>query len=75
MSSQSRRHSALEAVANVAVGYGVALLSQLVIFALMGIDASLRQNVVIGLWFTAVSLVRSYALRRAFNWWHVQHRA
>lgn len=68
--SQSPRHSALEAVANVAIGYGVALVSQVAIFAYAGIPVSLRQNVVMGLWFTGVSLVRSYTVRRIFNRWH-----
>lgn len=68
--SQPRHHSALEAVANVAIGYGVALVSQLVIFAALGIEATLRQNLTIGVWFTLISLARSYALRRMFNRWH-----
>jgi hypothetical protein len=68
--SQSPRHSALEAVANVAIGYGVALVSQIVVFAGLGVEASFRQNLAIGAWFTGVSLVRSYAVRRMFNRWH-----
>jgi hypothetical protein len=34
----------------------------------MGIPVSLSQNIAIGAIFTAVSLARSYALRRTFNW-------
>lgn len=66
---QTRRGSFTEAVVNVAVGYSVALGTQLAVFPLFGIRASLEQNVGIGLIFTAVSIVRSYCLRRAFNWW------
>lgn len=73
--SQTRAHSLIEAVANVAVGYGVALAAQVVIFAWMGIAVNLHQNVVIGLWFTGISLARSYVLRRAFNWWSHKERA
>lgn len=65
--SQSRKRSALEAVSNVAIGYGVALLSQLAIFPLYGIHVPLSTNVWIGAWFTVISLVRSYCLRRWFN--------
>lgn len=65
--SQSRRHSAIEAVANVAIGYGVALAGQLLIFPLYGLHPSIEANIGIGLWFTAISLARSYALRRLFN--------
>ena len=67
---QSRLGSALESVANVAIGYGVALGSQLVIFPLFGIHVPLADNLAIGAWFTVISLVRSYLVRRGFNWWH-----
>ena len=66
---QTRTASAVEAVANVLVGYFVALASPLVIFAAYGVHLSLGQNAMIGVWFTLVSLVRSYVLRRLFNRW------
>jgi hypothetical protein len=65
--TQPRLVSAIESVANVIVGYGVALLSQLVIFPLFRIDIPLTSNLAIGAWFTAISLVRSYVIRRWFN--------
>lgn len=65
--SQSRRLSAVEAVANVAIGYGVALCAQIVVFPMFGMTVSLGDNLAIGAIFTAVSLVRSYAVRRLFN--------
>ena len=64
---QLKRHSLLESVVNVAVGYGVALLSQIIIFPVFGIKVSLRDNVLIGVFFTIISIVRSYLLRRLFN--------
>ena len=66
---QSRRHSAIEAVANVAIGYAVAIAAQIVIFPWFGIHASTSDHLLIGLAFTVVSLIRSYALRRLFNLW------
>lgn len=65
--SQSRVSSAQESFANVTVGYVVAILSQLLVFPFYGIHVPLQTNVAIGLWFTVISLVRSYALRRWFN--------
>ena len=65
--SQSRAMSGAESVANVAIGYGVAVASQLVIFPLFGVHLPLSDNLLIGAWFTAISLVRSYAVRRLFN--------
>lgn len=72
MSGQPRRHSALESVLNVLVGYGVAIAAQRVIFPLFGIYIGMGQNLGIGLAFTVVSLARSYMLRRVFNAWHVR---
>lgn len=65
--SQSRTHSAIESVTNVAIGYGVALAGQIVVFPIVGVQASMSQNLVIGAAFTAISLVRSYVVRRVFN--------
>lgn len=64
--SQSRTLSALEAVTNVAVGWLIAVLTQLLVFPVYGLSVTITQNLQIGLVFTAVSLVRSYALRRVF---------
>jgi hypothetical protein len=64
---QLKRHSLLESIVNVAVGYGVALLSQIIIFPVFGIHVSLRDNVLIGVFFTIISIVRSYLLRRLFT--------
>jgi hypothetical protein len=64
---QLKRHSLLESVVNVAVGYGVALLSQILVFPVFNIRVSLKQNIYIGLIFTVISIIRSYLLRRLFN--------
>lgn len=64
---QTRKGSAVEAVCNVAIGYIVAVCSQVVIFPWFGIHVALSDNLVIGLWFTVISLARSYIIRRVFN--------
>lgn len=68
--TQSRAMSAVESVANVAIGYVVALAGQLVVFPLVGIEVSMQTNLVIGAAFTAISLARSYCVRRLFNRLH-----
>jgi hypothetical protein len=73
--SQSRLLSACESCANVAVGYLVALASQLAIFPMFGIHVPLSSNLAIGGWFTVISLVRSYVLRRWFNGLRFRGRA
>ncbi len=64
---QSRRLSALEAVANVAVGFGVAWAANLVILPWYGYNVTGGRAFEMGLWFTGISLVRAYLLRRAFE--------
>jgi len=67
MLAQSRRGSMIESAANIAIGYGVAVAAQVVIFPMFGINVPLGDNLLIGGLFTIVSLVRSYCLRRLFN--------
>jgi hypothetical protein len=67
---QTKTQSLLECLLNIAIGMLVAFGAQLVVFPALGIPVRLDQNVLITCAFTAVSLVRSYALRRFFNWLH-----
>ena len=64
---QSRLMSLVESLANVLVGYGVAVATQMLVFPLFGLVVTATENMLIGLIFTAVSIVRSYALRRGFE--------
>ena len=72
---QSRLMSLAESLANVLVGYGVAVLTQVVVFPLFGLTVTVTENLLIGLIFTAVSIVRSYALRRGFEALRVRQSA
>jgi hypothetical protein len=64
---QSRTMSLVEAIANVAVGYGIAVLTQILIFPVFGLHTTLAQNLKMGAVFTVVSIARSFALRRLFE--------
>lgn len=64
--SQSRGMSALEATVNVALGWLVALATQMIVFPVLGMQVLLWQNLALSLVFTGVSLLRSYVLRRVF---------
>lgn len=64
---QSRHHSLIEACTNTAIGYGINLMAQILIFPLFGIKASLSQNIGIGLSFTGISVARQYIIRRWFT--------
>ena len=65
--SQTRKHSLVESGVNVLIGYGVAVASQCAIFPLFGLHCPLSSNLQIGLYFTIISLARSYVIRRWFN--------
>ena len=64
---QSRKHSLCESIVNVAIGYSISLIAQVVIFPMYGLQVSLSENLQIGLAFTLVSIIRSYCVRRWFN--------
>ena len=66
---QSRVMSLVESMANVVVGYAVAVVTQILIFPAFGLQTTLAQNLKMGAVFTIVSLGRSYALRRLFERW------
>lgn len=65
---QSKLSSLVEASMNIVIGFVIALLSQIVVFPVVGIHGvPLSTNLEIGAYFTAISLVRSYVIRRWFN--------
>ncbi len=72
---QSRLMSLVESLANVLVGYGVAVATQMLVFPLFGLAVTFTENLLIGLIFTVVSIVRSYALRRSFEALRVRQSA
>jgi uncharacterized protein YacL len=67
MAVQSKKHSWYETGINLTIGYIVAMISQQIIFPMYGQRVSLVDNLLIGLIFTSVAIVRSYYLRRLFN--------
>ncbi len=64
---QSRLMSLVESVTNVVAGYGVAVITQILIFPVFGLHTTLAQNLKMGAVFTVVSIARSFALRRLFE--------
>ena len=72
---QSRLMSMVESLANVLVGYGVAVATQMAVLPLFGLAVTVTENLLIGLIFTVVSIVRSYALRRGFEALRVRQSA
>lgn len=64
---QSRAMSLVESVVNVIVGYGVAVVTQILIFPVFGLHTTLAQNLKMGAIFSFVSIARSFILRRLFE--------
>jgi hypothetical protein len=59
--------SLVEEIANVVVGFGMAVATQMALFPLFGIRVTLSANLAIGAVFTITSIARSYLLRGAFE--------
>ena len=66
--SQPARLSLLEACLNVVAGFFLSLVIQAAVYPMFGIVTSVTTDGMIATVFTAASLVRSYLLRRAFEW-------
>lgn len=64
---QTKLQSLIESFINILIGYLTAICSQFLIFPLFDIYINLQDNLLIGFYFTIISLVRSYLIRRYFN--------
>lgn len=67
--SQSRRHSFIETITGVAIGFIVSMCLSAVVYPAFGHKFSLCQNFWITVIFTVASIARGYVVRRAFNAW------
>ncbi len=64
---QTKLMSVVETLSSIAIGFVISFLSQTVIFPLYDIHTTMAQNLEITLYFTVISVIRSYAVRRWFN--------
>ena len=64
---QSRTMSLVESVANVVLGYGIAVAGQMLLFPAFGMHMTMAQNLKLAGAFTIISICRSFALRRLFE--------
>ena len=62
--NQTKLGSFYESAINVLIGAMVAITSQYLVF---GIEIPLSSHIGITCWFTAISVIRSYVIRRWFN--------
>jgi len=69
---QSRLMSMIETCLNTAIGFAIAIATQLLVFPLFGFAPPLSTNLQIGLIFTVVSIVRGFVFRRLFEFLHIR---
>jgi len=67
-SVQSRKASLLEICLNVGTGYFLALATQALVFPWFGVEVNLWEGAGLAGIFTAISILRGYVFRRAFNY-------
>ncbi len=65
---QSIKRSILESWSNILFGFGINFLANLLILPLFGFKSlTVGKNVVIGILYTVISLLRRFFIRRWFN--------
>ena len=65
---QTKKMSLIETIVSVLIGFVVAIIGQLVAFPILEIEVTFSENTILGLFFTVISIVRWYYVRRFFNW-------
>lgn len=67
-SGQSVRESIMEAWTNVAIGFGINYVANLLVLPLAGLAVTPGGAFWIGCIFTGISVCRSFVIRRWYNW-------
>lgn len=68
MAEQSSLHSLLETLASIAIGFLVSLGITAMVLPAYGLPVTFRHSLEITAIFTVASILRGYAVRRAFVW-------
>jgi len=64
---QTKKHSAIESITQTIIGLVTSILIQIILYPILGIPVSFKQNVIITIVFFIVSIIRGYFVRRFFN--------
>jgi hypothetical protein len=65
--AQSRRESIIEAWTNIVIGFSINYTANLILLPMVGAQLTAANNFWLGWTYTAVSILRQYAIRRWFN--------
>ncbi len=72
---QTKRQSFVEALTNAVISYLVVVFAGVVVYPLYGMHPSLADNFQLTAVFTVISIIRSYLVRRFYNWRHHEPRS
>lgn len=72
VNGQRKRHSITEAILSTLIGFGVAYAANFALFPLFGYELNATTNLWFTSFFTAISVIRSYFVRRMFNYLHIK---
>ena len=64
---QTKKQSLIETLTSVFVGWLIGVILNMLVLPIFDYDVSLTDGVLISIIFTAVSVIRSYVIRRWFN--------
>jgi hypothetical protein len=64
---QTKKQSFTEAITNTFIGFIISLAATFIVFPLFGIQTTVLDNIGITIFYTAISIIRSYVIRRWFN--------
>ena len=64
---QTKRQSLIETLTSVFVGWLIGVILNMLVLPLFDYNVNLTDGVLISIIFTAVSVIRSYIIRRWFN--------
>jgi len=65
--TQSKLQSIIESITQTVIGLVTSIVLQMVLYPLLGIPVSFKQNLIITAVFFVVSIIRGYIVRRIFN--------
>lgn len=64
---QTKTMSFIESWTNIVIGYTINFIANAIILPFFVEDFTISDNLIIGIFYTLISLVRSYCIRRWFN--------
>ena len=64
---QTKKQSMIESLTSTTIGWLIGVILNMLVLPLFDYDVSLTDGVLISIIFTAVSVIRSYIIRRFFN--------